>query len=129
MPLAAERCSVDKAFELAHIAWPGVLNEAGEGHGAEPVHRLSVGVGEALREVIGEQGNVFATFAEGRHAEANGGEASSEIRPKRGGEGEPSQRMSREAEYLTRNGIERANDVLMIDPLQQIEQARLVRGR
>jgi hypothetical protein len=65
--------------EFANVAGPAVLEESGEGAGAEEDRALLVAEADALEEGLGEGGDVFATQAQGRNGEANGGEAEGEV--------------------------------------------------
>jgi len=65
--------------EFANVAGPAVLEESGEGTGAEEDRALLVAEADALEEGLGEGGDVFATQAQGRNGEANGGEAEGEV--------------------------------------------------
>jgi hypothetical protein len=74
-----EERGLEDARELAHIAGPGVLKEAGEGAGAEDDVALLIAGGDALEQGLGERGDVFAALAQGRNGEADGGEAEGEV--------------------------------------------------
>lgn len=65
--------------ELANVAGPVVLEEAGEGAGAEEDRALLVAEADALEEGLGEGCDVFAAQAQGRDGEADGGEAEGEV--------------------------------------------------
>ncbi len=67
------------ARELAHIAGPVVLEEAGEGAGSEDDVALLIAGGDALEQGLGEGGDVFAALAQRRDGEADGGEAEGEV--------------------------------------------------
>jgi len=65
--------------EFANVAGPAVLEESGEGTGAEEDRALLVAEADALEEGLGEGGDVFAAEAQGRNGEANGGQAEGEV--------------------------------------------------
>jgi hypothetical protein len=68
------------AGELAHVAGPVVLEQAGESAGTQDDVALLVAGGDALKQGLGERSNVFAALAQGRNGEADGGEAEGEVR-------------------------------------------------
>ena len=106
-----------------------MLEEPRQGLGAEPAHRFAVSGGESFGEEIGEQRNIFAVFAQWRQEEADGGEAAGQIGSQSAGGDELAQGLTGEAENLTRDEIECAQNMLMIDPLQKLEQPGLIRRR
>ena len=65
--------------EFAHVAGPAVLQEAGEGAGAEDDGALLIAGADAVEQGLGEQGNVFAALAQRRNGEADGGKAEGEV--------------------------------------------------
>ena len=65
--------------EFADVAGPGVLDEASERAGAEDDGALLVAGAEAVKQALGERGDVFAALAERRDGEADGGEAEGEV--------------------------------------------------
>ena len=67
------------AGELADVAGPVVLEEAGEGAGAEEHGALLIAGADAVEQGLGERGDVFAALAQGRNGEADGGEAEGEV--------------------------------------------------
>ena len=74
-----EEGSFQDAGELADVAGPTVLEEAGEGAGAEDDGAMLVACAEAVEEGLGEQRDVFAALAERGNGEADGGEAEGEV--------------------------------------------------
>lgn len=75
-----EKRGFQNARELAHIAGPGMLEQAGERAGAEHDVTLLIAGGDALEESLGEGCDVFAPLAQGRNSEADGGETEGEVR-------------------------------------------------
>jgi hypothetical protein len=74
-----EEGGLEDGGEFADVAGPVVLEQAGEGSGAEEDRALLVTEADALEERLGERGDVFATESQGRDGEAYGGEAEGEI--------------------------------------------------
>jgi hypothetical protein len=75
-----EESGFEDGGEFADIAGPVVLEESGEGTGAEEDGSLLVAEADALEQGLGEWGDVFAAEAEGWNGEADGGEAEGEVR-------------------------------------------------
>ncbi len=69
----------ENAGELAHVAGPGMLEKAGEGAGPEDDGALLIAGADAVKEELGERGDVFAALTKRRDGEANGGEAKGEV--------------------------------------------------
>lgn len=105
-----------------------MLNQAGEGLRAEPANWLAMSGGELADEEVGKQRNIFATFPQRRHPEANGCKAVGELGPQRANRSEPAQRAGGEAENLAGDGVGRAEKVLVVNPLKQIKQGSLICG-
>ncbi len=61
----------DHAAQLADVAGPGVGHEHLLGVGADAVDLLAMIVGRLLHEVMDEQGNIFASFAQGRDGDGH----------------------------------------------------------
>ena len=69
----------ENAGELAYVAGPGVLEEAGKRAGSEDDGALLIAHADTVEEELGEGGDVFAALAQRRDREANGGEAKGEV--------------------------------------------------
>jgi hypothetical protein len=95
---------LEDAGELAHIAGPGVLEEAGKRAGSEDDWALLVAGAEAIEEKLRERGNVFTALAQRRDGEANGGETKSEVGEKESLAGHLPQRSLRRGEQTARPG-------------------------
>ena len=65
--------------ELANVARPVVLQEAGEGAGSKDDRTQLVAVAEAIEQELCERSDIFAALAERRDGEADRGEAEGEI--------------------------------------------------
>jgi len=90
---------LEDAGELAHIAGPGVLEEAGKRAGSEDDRALLVAGAEAIEEKLREWGNVFTALAQRRDGEANGGETKSEVGEKESLAGHLPERSLRRGEH------------------------------
>src|ERR1039458_505942 len=66
--------------QLADVTGPVVLEEADKGAGAEDDGALLVAGADAVKEGLGERGDVFAAQAQGWNGEADGGETEGEVR-------------------------------------------------
>jgi len=117
---------VDDALELADIARPGMRVEARQGQGGKAADRLAVRRGKTLREEIGQQGEVVAALAQWWNGEANGDKAIAKVSPESWGSGELAQRLVGAEEELPWNRVHGMARVLMIEPLQKGQQARLL---
>jgi len=88
----------ENAGELADVAGPGVLEEAGEGAGSEDDGALLIAGADAVEEELRERGDIFAALAQRRDSEADGGEAKGEIGKKKSLTGHLAQRRLRRCE-------------------------------
>ena len=93
-----EECSFKQAGELAHIARPGVLEEAGERAGPEDDGALLVAGANAVEQGLCERGDVFTALAQRGDGEANGGEAEGEVGKKESLSGHLTERSLRRGE-------------------------------
>lgn len=74
-----EQRGFKNAGKLADIAWPAVLEQAGEGTRTEDNGPLLVAQAEAIKKVLGERGDIFASLAERRNSETDGSETEGEV--------------------------------------------------
>ena len=74
-----EQGGFEDGGEFANVAGPVVLEEAGEGAGAERDGALLVAGADAVEQGLGEWGDVFAAWAQRWDGEANGAEAEGEV--------------------------------------------------
>ena len=86
------------AGEFADVAGPVVLEEAGEGAGAEEHGALLIAGADAVEQGLGERGDVFAALAQRRNGETDGGEAEGEVGEKKSLTGHLAQRGLRRGE-------------------------------
>ena len=77
----------DGGFEdggkFADVSRPGMLEQAGKGSGSENCGGLLVASADAVNEGLGNGGDVFAVFAEGRDGKADGGETKGQVGQKK----------------------------------------------
>ena len=114
-----EQSGFEDAGELADVAGPVVLQEAGKGAGSKNDGALLVARAEAVEQELGERGDVFAAQAQRRNGEADGGEA----------EGEVGQQKSL-AGHLAQRGLRRGEDDgaarrAILEALEDAEQQSL----
>ncbi len=93
-----EEGGLKDAGELADVARPVVLEQAGERAGAEDDGALLIAGADAVEQGLGEGGDVFAALAQRRNGEANGGEAEGEVGEEQALAGHLAQRSLRRGE-------------------------------
>ena len=113
----------ENAGELAHVAGPSVLEEAGKGAGSEDDGALLIADADAVEEELGEGGDVFAALAQRRDRETNGGETKGEVGKKQSLTGHLAQRSLRRCEQ---NGAARRAVLKVFEDAE--EQALAGRG-
>jgi hypothetical protein len=74
-----EESGFEDGGEFADVAGPVVLEQAGEGAGAEEDGALLVAEADALEKGLGEGGDVFATHAQRGNCKADGAETEGEV--------------------------------------------------
>ena len=89
---------LEDAGQLAHVAGPGVLEEAGERAGSKDEGALLITGADAVEEKLGERGDVFAALAQRRNGEANRSEAKCEVGKKKSLTGHLAERSLRRGE-------------------------------
>jgi hypothetical protein len=74
-----EQSGFEDGGQFADIARPAVLQEAGERAGAEDDGALLVADADAVKQGLGERGNILAAHAQRGDGEADGAEAEGEV--------------------------------------------------